>query len=71
MRANTKLKKILEKHTVGLSFSDASEMTTINLQTKERKQFNGETFSEMISKAYADFEKNKIKLSKYEKSYKK
>ena len=63
MRTNTKLKKILEEHTVGLSYSDAWEMTTINLRTRERKQFNGKTFSEMISKAYADFGKYRKKLS--------
>jgi len=65
MRTNTKLKKILEGHTVGLSYSDAWEMTTINLQTKERKQFTGKTFSEMIGKAYSDFGKYKKKLPKY------
>ena len=67
MRTNTKLKKILEVHTVGLSYSDAWEMTTINLQTRERKQFNGKTFSEMISKAYADFGKYRKKLSTYKR----
>ena len=67
MRTNTKLKKILEEHTVGLSYSDAWEMTTINLQTRERKQFNGKTFSEMISKAYADFGKYRKKLSTYKR----
>ena len=65
MRTSTKLKKILEVHTVGLSYSDAWEMTTINFQTKERKQFTGKTFSEMISKAYSDFGKYKKKLPKY------
>ena len=65
MRTNTKLKKILEKHTVGLSYSDIWEMTTINLQTSERKQFNGKTFSEMISKAYSDFGKYRKKVSKH------
>ena len=65
MRTNTKLKKILEAHTVGLSYSDSWEMTTINLQTRERKQFNGKTFSEMISKAYSDFGKYKKKFVKY------
>ena len=65
MRTNTKLKKILEEHTVGLSYTDVWEMTTINLQTRERKQFNGKTFSEMISKAFADFGKYKKKISKY------
>jgi hypothetical protein len=67
MRTNTKLKKILEEHTVGLSYSDVWEMTTINLQTSQRKQFNGKTFSEMISKAYADFGKYKKKFSKYKR----
>jgi len=67
MRTNTKLKKILEEHTVGLSYSDVWEMTTINLQTRDRKQFNGKTFSEMISKAYADFGKYKKKFSKYKR----
>ena len=67
MRTNTKLKKILEEHTVGLSFSDVWEMTTINLHTRERKQFNGKTFSEMISKAYADFGKYRKKLSTYKR----
>ena len=67
MRTNTKLKKILEEHTVGLSYSDVWEMTTIDLQTRERKQFNGKTFSEMISKAYADFGKYNKKLSKYKR----
>ncbi len=67
MRTNTKLKKILEEHTVGLSYSDVWEMTTINLQTRERKQFNGKTFSEMISKAYADFGKYKKKFFKYKR----
>ena len=67
MRTNTKLKKILEEHTVGLSYSDAWEMTTINLRTRERKQFNGKTFSEMISKAYADCGKYRKKLSKYKR----
>jgi len=67
MRTNTKLKKILEEHTVGLSYSDAWEMTTINLRTRERKQFNGKTFSEMISKAYADFGKYRKKLSTYKR----
>jgi len=57
----------MEEHTVGLSYSDAWEMTTINLKTKERKQFNGKTFSEMISKAFGDFRKNNKKLSKYKK----
>jgi len=65
MRTNTKLKKILEEHTVGLSYSDIWEMTTINLQTSERKQFNGKTFSEMISKAYSDFGKYRKKVSKH------
>jgi len=65
MRTNTKLKKILEEHTVGLSFSDIWEMTTINLQTSERKQFNGKTFSEMVSKAYSDFGKYRKKFSKH------
>jgi len=65
MRTNTKLKKILEKHTVGLSYSDIWEMTTINLQTSERKQFNGKTFSEMVSKAYSDFGKYRKKFSKH------
>jgi len=65
MRTSTKLKKILEVHTVGLSYSDAWEMTTINFQTKERKQFTGKTFSEMISKAYSDFGKYKKKRPKY------
>ena len=67
MRTNTKLKKILEEQTVGLSYSDAWEMTTINLRTRERKQFNGKTFSEMITKAYADFGKYKKKLFKYKR----
>ena len=67
MRTNTKLKKILEEHTVGLSFSDIWEMTTINLQTSERKQFNGKTFSEMVSKAYSDFGKYRKKFSKHTK----
>jgi hypothetical protein len=67
MRTNTKLKKILDEHTVGLSYSDVWEMTTINLQTKERKQFNGKTFSEMISKAYIDFGKYRKKFSKYKR----
>jgi hypothetical protein len=67
MRTNTKLKKILEEHTVGLSYSDAWEMTTINLRTRERKQFNGKTFSEMISKAYTDFGKYKKKMFKYKR----
>jgi hypothetical protein len=65
MRTNTKLKKILEEHTVGLSYSETWEMTIINLQTRERKQFNGNTFSEMINKAYIDFGKYKKKLLKY------
>ena len=65
MRTNTKLKKILEEHTVGLSFSDIWEMTTINLQTSERKQFTGKTFSEMTSKAYSDFGKYRKKFSKH------
>ncbi len=67
MRTNTKLKKILEEHTVGLSYTDVWEMTTINLQTRESKQFNGKTFSEMISKAFADFGKYKKKISKYKR----
>jgi len=67
MRTNTKLKKILDEHTVGLSYTDVWEMTTINLQTRERKQFNGKTFSEMISKAFADFGKYKKKISKYKR----
>jgi len=65
MRTNTKLKKILEEHTVGLSYSDIWEMTTINLQTKERKQFNGKTFSEMVTKAYSDFGKYRKGFSKH------
>jgi hypothetical protein len=65
MRTNTKLKKILEEHTVGLSYSESWEMTTINLQTKQRKQFNGKTFSEMITKAYSDFGKTRKKFSRY------
>jgi hypothetical protein len=65
MRTNTKLKKILEEHTVGLSYTDSWEMTTIHLQTRERKQFNGKTFSEMIGKAYSDFGKHRKKHSKY------
>jgi hypothetical protein len=65
MRTNTKLKKILEENTVGLSYSDAWEMTTINLQTKERKQFNGKTFSEMVSKAFTDLGKYKKKFLKH------
>jgi len=68
MRTNTKLKKILEEHTVGLSYSDAWEMTTIHLQTKSRKQFSGKTFSEMISKAFSDFGKYKRKSLKHKKS---
>ncbi|HET9825672.1 MAG TPA: hypothetical protein VFP87_10060 [Chitinophagaceae bacterium] len=59
MRTNTKLKLILHEHTVGLSYSDAWEMTTINLRTRERKQFSGKTFSEMIGKAYVYFVKHK------------
>jgi len=65
MRTNTKLKRILDKHTVGLSYSDTWEMTTINLQTRERKQFNGKTFSEMVTKAYSDFGKTRKKFSRY------
>jgi hypothetical protein len=65
MRTNTKLKKILKEHTVGLSYSDVWEMTIINLQTRDRKQFSGKTFSEMISKAHADLGKYKKKSSKY------
>ena len=65
MRTNIKLKKILEEHTVGLSYSDVWEMTTIHLRTRERKQFNGKTFSEMIGKAYSEFGKFKKKLSKH------
>jgi len=65
MRTNTKLKKILEEHTVGLSYSESWEMTMISLRTRERKQFNGKTFSEMISKAYSDHGKNKKKISKH------
>jgi hypothetical protein len=64
MRTNTKLKKILEEHTVGLSYSDVWEMTTIHLKTRDRKQFNGKTFSEMISKAYSDFGKHRKKPSR-------
>jgi len=59
MRTNTKLKKILEENTVGLSYSDAWEMTMINLKTRERRQFSGKTFSEMISKAYSFVGKSK------------
>jgi hypothetical protein len=65
MRTNTKLKKILEEHTVGLSYSDVWEMTIINLKTRDRKQFNGKTFSEMIGKAYSDFGKYRKKPSKH------
>jgi len=65
MRTNTKLKKILEEHTVGLSYSDAWEMTTINLHTRERMQFNGKTFSEMVSKAYSELGKYKKKFLKH------
>jgi hypothetical protein len=67
MRTNTKLKKILEEHTVGLSYSDVWEMTIINLKTRDRKQFNGKTFSEMISKAYSDFGKYRKKPSKHKR----
>jgi len=59
MRTNTKLKKILEVNTVGISFSEMWEMTVINLKTKSRKQFSGKTFSEMVGKAYAEFLKMK------------
>jgi hypothetical protein len=59
MRTNTKLKKILEKNTIGLSYSDTWEMTVIDLITKQRKQYNGKTFSEMIGKSYAEFVKAK------------
>jgi len=65
MRTNTKLKKILDEHTVGLTYTDSWEMTTIHLQTRERKQFNGKTFSEMISKAYSDLKKYRKKFSKH------
>jgi hypothetical protein len=65
MRTNTKLKKILEEHTVGLSYSELWEMTTIDLKTRERKQFHGKTFSEMVTKAYSDFGKHKKKFSKH------
>jgi hypothetical protein len=65
MRTNTKLKKILEEHTVGLSYSDDWEMTMINLKTKERKQFHGKTFSEMLTKAYSEFTKEKKKPLKH------
>jgi len=59
MRTNTKLKKILEENTVGLSYSDVWEMTMINLRTRERRQFSGKTFSEMISRAYSSVGKSK------------
>jgi hypothetical protein len=64
MRTNTKLKKILEENTIGLSFSDSWEMTTINLKTRERRQFSGKTFSEMVGKAYGDFVRSKKGLTK-------
>jgi hypothetical protein len=64
MRTNTKLKKILEENTVGLSFSDMWEMTTIHLKTKERRQFSGKTFSEMVGKAYGEFMKAKKALKR-------
>jgi len=64
MRTNTKLKKILEEHTVGLSYSDAWEMTMINLKTRERKQFHGKTFSEMVAKAYSDFGTTRKKFTR-------
>ena len=59
MRTNSKLKKILDEHTVGLSYSEVWEMTTINLRTGERKHFNGKTFSEMIGKAFIEHGKHK------------
>jgi hypothetical protein len=62
MRTNTKLKKILDEHTVGLSYSDVWEMTTINLKTGERKHFDGKTFSEMIGKAFIDYGKHRRRI---------
>ena len=55
MRSSTKLKKILDSNTVGFSFGlNLWGMTVIDFNNKKRTQFNGKTFSEVVSNAYND-----------------
>jgi hypothetical protein len=55
MRSSTKLKKILDSNTVGFSFGlNLWSMTVIDFKNKKRTQFNGKTFSEVVSNAYND-----------------
>ena len=55
MRSSTKLKKILDNKTVAFSFgSNVWSITVIDFIHKKRTQFNGKTFSEVVSNAYKD-----------------
>jgi len=60
MRSSTKLKKILDSNTVGFSFGlDLWSMTVIDFKNKKRTQFNGKTFSEVVSNAYNNLSNEK------------
>lgn len=53
MRSSTKLKQILDSNTVAFSFgSNLWSITVIDFINKKRTQFNGKTFSEVVSNAY-------------------
>lgn len=56
MRNSTKLKKILEDNTIGLSTSNHNwQMSIINFKTKERYQVEGKSFTEVINKAFKQY----------------
>jgi hypothetical protein len=53
MRSSTKLKKILDNHTVAFSFGENLwSITVIDFANKKRTQFNGKTFSEVVNNAF-------------------
>ena len=55
MRTSTKLKAILEKHTVGVSHCNQFKWTIAVIKTKPpitREEFNGKSFSAVIEMAY-------------------
>ena len=54
MRSSTKLKKILDNHTVAFSFGENLwSITVIDFANKKRTQFSGKTFSEVVNNAFA------------------
>jgi hypothetical protein len=63
MRTSTKLKAILEKHTVGVSWGNEFKWTIAVIKNSPpitREEFNGKSFSAVIDQAYKKFKSSNL-----------